>query len=180
MSAHNPARSSKPDNKPTLTACETESETESESESERENESRTETAGSTKEKSTHAQKFRRRAAQRLAARLSRGSDMTLIDTTIVDSGASGWYFRPDAPVSNIKRDAKKIRVGTATGEVQESAASCEMPLPGVPPGLFGHIMTKFKHSLVGIGNLCDKDCKVLFTKRTVVIYDKNDKPFLTG
>ena len=50
----------------------------------------------------------------------------------------------------------------------------------MPPGLFGHIMPDFRHNLFGIGILCDKDCKVLFTKETVIIYDKNNKPFLTG
>ena len=33
---------------------------------------------------------------------------------------------------------------------------------------------------MGIGNLCDKDCKVLFTKDSVSIYDSNDQPFLKG
>ena len=46
--------------------------------------------------------------------------------------------------------------------------------------LFGHIMPGFRHNLLGIGNLYDKDCRVVFTKRSVVIYDKTNKPFLTG
>jgi hypothetical protein len=50
----------------------------------------------------------------------------------------------------------------------------------MPSGLFAHIMPGFQHSLLGIGIMCDKDCKVLFTKRRVTIYDKNDTPFLTG
>ena len=41
-------------------------------------------------------------------------------------------------------------------------------------------MPGFRHNLLGIGNLCDKDCRVVFTKRSVVIYDKTNKPFLTG
>ena len=31
-----------------------------------------------------------------------------------------------------------------------------------------------------IGNFCDKDCKVVFTQRTVTIHNKNRKPFLRG
>ena len=46
--------------------------------------------------------------------------------------------------------------------------------------LFGHIMPGFRNNLLGIGNLCDKDCKVVFTKQPVVIYDKTNRPFLTG
>ena len=55
-----------------------------------------------------------------------------------------------------------------------------MPLHDLPPGLFGHIISGFTHNLFGIGNLCNKDCKVLFTKKSVIIYDSNNQPFLKG
>ena len=71
-------------------------------------------------------------------------------------------------------------MGTEIGQPKESEASCELPLDGMPPGLFGRIMPAFRHNLLGIGIMCNKDCKVLFTKRSVIIYDKNKKPFLTG
>ena len=90
------------------------------------------------------------------------------------------YFKPGTLVANIDPHAAKVRVGTAGGQPHISSASCELPLDGMPPGLFGHIMPDFRHNLFGIGILCDKDCKVLFTKETVIIYDKNNKPFLTG
>ena len=107
-------------------------------------------------------------------------DRALINIAIVDSGASGWYFKPGAPVSRLNQTAGKIRVGTAVGHAVESAASCELPLPDIPPGLFGHIMPGFRHNLLGTGNLCDKDCRVVFTKQSVVIYDKTNRSFLTG
>ena len=53
-----------------------------------------------------------------------------------------------------------------------------MPLPGLLPGLFGHVISGFKHNILGIGYLCDKYCKVLFTKYSVIIYDRNNEPFL--
>ena len=102
------------------------------------------------------------------------------DTDIVDSVASVCYFTPGAPVSNVKSAASKIRVGTATGQAQTSEASCELPLPDLLPGLFGHIMPGFTQNILGIGNLCDKDCKVLFTKHSVSIYDIKNQPFLKG
>ena len=46
------------------------------------------------------------------------------NTAIMDSGASGWYFTPDAPVSNVNKTADKIRVGTATVQAQTYEASC--------------------------------------------------------
>ena len=55
-----------------------------------------------------------------------------------------------------------------------------MPLADLPPGLFGHVMSGFKHNILGIGNLCDKDYNVLFTKHSVITYDINNKPFLKG
>ena len=111
---------------------------------------------------------------RMATKLSKQ------DTAIVNSGASGWYFTPDAPVSNANKTAATIRVGTETGQAQESEASCKLPLPDLPTGLFGHVMSRFKHNLLGIWNLCDKDCRLLFTKHSVIVYDNNNKQLLKG
>ena len=79
------------------------------------------------------------------------------DTAIVDSGAIGWNFTPESLVPNANKTAATIRVGTATGQTQESEASCELPHPDLPLGLFVNVMSGFKHNLLGIGNLCDKD-----------------------
>ena len=99
----------------------------------------------------------------------------------MDSGASGFYVIPGAPVSDIDPSAPRVRLGTAAaGQLQESTARCRIPIKGMPSDLFAHIMPGFQHSLLGIGIMCDKDCKVLFTKRRVTIYDKNGTPFLTG
>ena len=100
------------------------------------------------------------------------------DTAIVDLGASGWYFTPGAPVSNVNNAAATICVIIATVQAQTSEASCELPLPDLPPGFFGHIMPGFTHNILGIGNLCDKYCEVLFTKHSVSIYGSSDQPFL--
>ena len=102
------------------------------------------------------------------------------DTAIVDSGASGWYFTPGAPVSNVNKTAATIRVGTETGQAQTSEAYCKLTLPSLPPGLFGHIMSGFTHNSFSIGNLCDKYCKIFFTKNSVIIYDSDNQPFLKG
>ena len=102
------------------------------------------------------------------------------DTANVDSGASEWYFTSDVPVSNVNKTAATIRVGTATGQVQTYEASCKLPLRDLPPGIFGHIMSGFTHNIFGIGNLCDKYCKLLFSKHLVSIYDSNNQLFLKG
>ena len=102
------------------------------------------------------------------------------NTAIVDSGSSGWYFTPDAPVSIVNKTAATIRVGKATGQAQIYRASCEWPLPDLPPDLFVNIMSGLTHNLFGIGDICDKDCKILLTKHFVSIYDINNRPFLRG
>ena len=73
-----------------------------------------------------------------------------------------------------------IRVGTATVQAQISEAYYELPLPDLPLGLFENIMCEYRHNIFGIGNLCDKYCKVLFTKHLVIIYDSNNLIFFKG
>ena len=99
------------------------------------------------------------------------------DTAILESGASEWYLVPDAPVFNVNAHAPNVRVGNAKVHPKEFEASCELPLGGMPPGLFGNILPSFWHNLFGIEIMCDKDCKVLFTKRSVIIYDRKNSRF---
>ena len=129
-----------------------------------------------------SRKWQRKLVNRVAAKLKKKNRAIYDDwdMAIVDLGASGWYFTPYAPVSKVDAYDPKIRVGTATGQPQVSAASCELPIKGIHAGMFGHITPSFLHNLLGIGVLCDKYFKVLFTKRSVIIYEKYNKPFLTG
>ena len=83
-------------------------------------------------------------------------------------------------MSDIDWEVGNICVGTATSKAEELAALCKLPLPDIPPGLFGRVMSGFSHNLMGIGNFCEKDCKVTFTKHMVIIYNNIGKPFLTG
>ena len=53
------------------------------------------------------------------------------DASLVNYGASEWYFTPDAPVSKVDAQAPTIRVGTATGQPQVYTASCELPIEGL-------------------------------------------------
>ena len=50
--------------------------------------------------------------------------MAMKYTEILDSGASKWYLVPYAPVPNVNAHAPKVCVGAATGQPQESEASC--------------------------------------------------------
>ena len=81
-------------------------------------------------------------------------------TAIVDSGASNLYFGPSAPHINFNPAAPKINVGTATGQVQQSTGTAELNIPMLPAAFpkTGHVMPSFKHTLLGIGKICDADC----------------------
>ena len=85
-------------------------------------------------------------------------------------------------MGNIHRSAPKVTAGTATGQTQSSTGTGELNLPKLPADLpvTGHIMSWFKHTLIGVGPLCDADCTVTFTRASVIVRDAQGSPVLTG
>ena len=83
---------------------------------------------------------------------------------------------------NIDRTAPKVTVVTATGQTQLSTGTGELNLPNLPSNFqaTGHIMPGFRHTLIGVGPLCDADCTVTFTSTAVVVRDLQGNPVLTG
>ena len=73
-------------------------------------------------------------------------------------------------------------MGTATGQSQQSTGTGELNFPKLPSGLpvTGHIMPGFRHTLIGVGPLCDADCTVTFTRASVILKDARGIPVLTG
>jgi hypothetical protein len=41
-------------------------------------------------------------------------------------------------------------------------------------------MPSFKHTLLGIGKICDAGCRVEFTKDAVIVYNPQQPPILSG
>ena len=107
---------------------------------------------------------------------------TIKATGIIDSGATDIYFSADAPMVNIDHSAPKVTVGTATGQTQSSTGTGELNLPKLPSDFLvtGHIMPGFRHTLIGVGPLCDADCTVTFTRVAVIGRDAQGSPVLTG
>ena len=91
-------------------------------------------------------------------------------------------FAPDAPVVNIDRAAPKVTVGTATGQTKQYAGTGNLALPHLPSGfpIKGHLMSGFRHTLIGVGPLCDANCTVTFTRKKVILRDKQGTAVLTG
>ena len=83
---------------------------------------------------------------------------------------------------NIDRAAPKVTDGMATGQTQISTGTGELNLHKLPTNfpVTGHIMPGFRHTLIGVGPLCDTDCTVTFTSAAVVVRDLHGNPVLKG
>jgi hypothetical protein len=101
---------------------------------------------------------------------------------IADSGLMGFYFCPDAPVSNYDATAPTIEVQVANSTPVGSIASAE--LASVPNLLassrVGQVMPGFPHNLIGLAPFVDAGCQVIFTQMLVIAFDANDKAILIG
>ena len=118
----------------------------------------------------------------LAIPMPPGWNLPPQETDIVDAGASGLYFTPEAPVMNINEWAPKITVGSVSGQPFVSKSACEMARPELKGrlALDGHVMPGFKHNLAGISKWCDEDCTVKYTKTDVTIYNPQGVPIVRG
>ena len=103
-------------------------------------------------------------------------------TGIVESGATDIYFSTDSPIVNVDLSSPTVKVGTATGQTQQSTGTGDLNLPQIPSGLpiTGHIMPGFHHTLIGVGPLCDADCTFTLTREAVIVRDMRSTPVLTG
>ena len=84
------------------------------------------------------------------------------DTGVVDYGARNVYFEKKVPIQKFDAAAPKVHVGTITVQVKHSVGTGTLALPNRPshsPCTI-HVMPYFKHNLIGIGSICDDDCKV--------------------
>ena len=100
----------------------------------------------------------------------------------LEDGLQDKYFAIDAPVVNIDRTAPNVTVCTATEKTQQSTGTGDLNLPHLPSGfpIKGHLMPGSRHSLLGVGPLCDSDCTVTFTCKAIIIQDKQGTEVLTG
>ena len=110
------------------------------------------------------------------------SSQNIQATGIFDSGATYIYFSADDPIVNVDLSDPKVKVGTATGQSQQSTGTWDLNLPQIPSGfpITGHIMPGFCHTLIGVGPLCDADCTVTLTRAAVKVRDARGTPVLTG
>ena len=103
-------------------------------------------------------------------------------TGIADSGASRFYFAPNAPVTNYNPLALTIGVRVANGLPKRSVASATLALASSLPrvAMSGHVMPSFPHTNIGLGTFADQGCTIAFTATTVTVYHPNGHPVLSG
>ena len=83
---------------------------------------------------------------------------------------------------NFDYSSPKVKVGTATGQSQQSTGTGDLNLPQLPSGFLitGHILPGFRHTLIGVGPFFYTDCTVTFTSAAVIVRDARGMPVLTG
>ena len=101
---------------------------------------------------------------------------------IVDSGATHMYIAPNSPYEKIDTTEKKIRVGTANGQVASSIATATLSIPQVNADFptKGYIMPTLTNTLVGVGHICDVNYTIVFKKEDVTVLSPQRKPILKG
>jgi hypothetical protein len=69
-------------------------------------------------------------------------------------------------------------VGDAAGSKHRSSAQADIQLD--LPIHNAKIMPSFQHNLLGMGKLCDNDCKVVFDKMAVTVFAQDGSMLLKG
>ena len=103
-------------------------------------------------------------------------------TGIVDSGATHMYIAPNVTYGEMNTTTKKIRVGTANGQVAISKATATLPIPKLDTDFHikGCIMPNFINTVIGVGPICDANCTVVFREKDVTDMSPQGKPILQG
>ena len=92
------------------------------------------------------------------------------------------YIAPNAPYGKMNTTAKKIRVGTANGQVFSSIATAKLPIPQLNADFptKGYIIPTFTNTLIVVGPICDANFKVVFRKEYVTVLSPQGKHILQG
>ena len=85
---------------------------------------------------------------------------------IVDSGATGHFMLPGAPIINVRPTNTPIKIILPDGETIKSTHECELNIPALPAkARMAHIVPGLAHSfLISIRILCDAGCTVTYNK----------------
>ena len=97
-------------------------------------------------------------------------------------GATHLYIAPNAPHGPPETSTVTIKVGTANGQVEKSAAKANLPIPQLAEDFptTVYIMKYFTNTLIGVGPICDANFTVVFKKKDVTVLSPEGKTILIG
>ena len=76
----------------------------------------------------------------------------------------------------------KVNVGTTTVQVKRPVGMDTLEIPNLL-SIFpctGHVMPYFKHTLIGIGSICNSECKVVSAQHEILVYNSQQQLIITG
>ena len=94
-------------------------------------------------------------------------------------------FRCNTPIhlhGPLDTRAATIKVGTANGKVETSAAKANLPIPQLAAYFptTEYIIPYFTNTLIGAGPIFDANCTLLFKKKDVKLLSTGGKPIIRG
>jgi hypothetical protein len=106
---------------------------------------------------------------------------TLSLPIIIDSGATGHFFKVSSTLLDLKPTTTRIAISLPDGAQIKSTHTGTPPIPGLSiSACRAHVFPSLKsHSLLSIRKLCNHGCKAIFTNDCVKI-TRDDLVLLTG
>jgi hypothetical protein len=102
-------------------------------------------------------------------------------TAIADTGASHHYLHSRFPYTSFNNNEPPTHVTVANGDIVTSIGKAKVPLPQLPPGTDDcFIMDTFPINRLRMGQFCDADCMVTFTKTKVYVFNSAGSLVLDG
>ena len=107
----------------------------------------------------------------IACNITRVTDKPKLSEAIGDTGTTGHFIRPGAPVDDVKITTQPIEIEMPNGEIECSSHTCYLRIPNLPRELReAHTVPGLSHSsLISIKNYAEEDAK-LFSKTKHVKY----------
>jgi hypothetical protein len=100
---------------------------------------------------------------------------------VANSGASGFYFSKNAPVTHLNTSTPHIQVRIANGIKSTSSAPTQIKNKHIPPAAHhGHAMENFPRTLIDIGPICNAGLSANFTKQKVIVQDLKGNSIIEG
>ena len=102
-------------------------------------------------------------------------------SAIIDSGCTGHYFPPEYPVENVTETQNGLQVTMPDSNKIRSTHTANIPIPTLPLAATKAFIFPHLHSaLLSVGQLCDSECHVTFSKENVKIYNEDNELVTVG